>query len=140
MKKNLLVIAVSLLTSLSFGQCFERLEKAFLERGSQAIVDNVYKEVIISYLQPDGSSFCHEGKVRVKYGLIESVFTLYEDGTYLYMEDKFYNSKKQPPAIVNGISEEIRNASTGEKFRIVFIKQLKPKRKAAKKAFIPDDL
>jgi len=139
MKKSLLVIAVSLLTSLSFGQCFERLEKAFLERGSEAIVDDVHKEVIISYLLPDGTSYCTEGKARVKNGLIESVFTLYEDGTYEYMEDKFYNLKKQPPSIVNGISEVIRNAS-GDRFRIVFIKQLKPKRKAAKKASIPDDL
>lgn len=140
MKKSLLVIAVSFLTTLSFGQCFERLEKAFDERGSQAIVDNIYKEVIISYLEPDGTSFCQEGKVRVKNGLIESIFTLYEDGTYEYMEDKFYNLKKQPPAIVNGISEVIRNSVSGEKFRIVFIKQLKPKRKAAKKAVLPDDL
>ena len=139
MKKSLLVIAVSFLTSLSFGQCFERLEKAFDERGSEAIVDDVHKEVFISYLLPDGSSYCIEGKVRVKNGLIESIFTLYEDGTYDFMEDKFYNSKKQPPAIVNGISEVITNTA-GDRFRIVFIKQLKPKRKAAKKASIPDDL
>ena len=139
MKKSLLIIAVSLFTSLSFGQCFERLQKAFEERGSEAIVDDMHSEIIISYLLPDGTSYCNEGKVRVKNGLVESIFTLYEDGTYEYMEDKFYNAKKQPPAIVNGISEVIRSTS-GDQFRIVFVKQLKPKRKAAKKASLPEGL
>ena len=140
MKKSLLVIAVSFLTTMSFGQCFERLEKAFNERGSQAIVDNTYDEIIISYLSLDGSSYCVEGKVRVKNGTIETIWTTYENGEQVYLEDRFSNLKKQPPSIVNGISEVIRNASTGEKFRIVFIKQLKPKRKALKQASIPDDL
>ena len=55
------------------------------------------------------------------------------------MEDKFYNLKKQPPIIVNGISEMISNAD-GEKFKIVFIDQLRPKKKAYKSVALPDDL
>jgi len=41
--------------------------------------------------------------------------------------------------IVNGISEMILNAD-GEKFKVVFIEQLKPKKKAYKSVTLPDDL
>jgi hypothetical protein len=55
------------------------------------------------------------------------------------MEKDFYNLKKNPPTIVNGITEMITN-SDGEKFKIVFIDQLKPKKKGYKSAELPGDL
>ena len=63
----------------------------------------------------------------------------YEDDTYELMDVKFYNSKKQPPEIINGITEMIYTAD-GEKLKIVFIEALKPKKKQLKTIDLPDDL
>ena len=63
----------------------------------------------------------------------------YDDGTYELMEQKFYNSEKGEPKIVNGITEMIFT-NEGEKLKIIFIDQLKPKQKGFKTVTIPDDL
>ena len=56
------------------------------------------------------------------------------------MSKKFYSSAKRlPPTISNGISELIQTAD-GEKFKVVFISKLKPKKKAYKEINLPDDL
>jgi hypothetical protein len=56
------------------------------------------------------------------------------------MTEKFYSTaKRMPPSISNGISEMIQT-SRGEKFKVVFIKKLKPKKKAYKQISLPDDL
>ena len=59
--------------------------------------------------------------------------------TRTLLDAKFYNSKKLPPAIINGISEMIYTID-GEKFKIVFIDQLKPRQKEFKTIELPDDL
>ncbi len=86
----------------------------------------MHSYVILSFFEDGGESRCTIGKVRVKNGLIESIFLKYEDDTYELMEPKFYNSAKQQPPIINGISEMIYN-SDGEKFKVVFASVLKPK-------------
>ena len=142
MKKKLLTLLLLLLTSsasFSQGECFIRLQKAFDARGSYAVSDDMHRNVIIAFFEEDGSSFCISGKARVENGKITSVFLQYEDGTYELMKKKFYNSKKQPPSIINGITEMIYNTD-GEKFKIVFIDQLKPKKKSYKTVNIPEDL
>ena len=142
MKKSLLVLIVSLIATMSFSQsseCFLRLQKAFDARGAFTVSDDMHRNVIISYFETGGGSYCISGKARVENGLIVSIFLQYDDNTYELMEDKFYNLKKQPPIIVNGISEMISNAD-GEKFKIVFIDQLRPKKKAYKSVALPDDL
>ena len=87
----------------------------------------MHRNVILSFFE-DGASFCISGKARVENGLIISVFKQFADDTYELMEKKFYNSKKNPPTIVNGISEMIYNTDS-EKFKVVFIDALKPKKK-----------
>ena len=119
-------------------ECFLRLQKAFDNRGSFTVADDMHRNVIISYFE-DGGSYCISGKARVENGTIVSVFLQYDDNTYELMEKKFYNTMKQPPTIVNGITEMIHN-SDGEKFKIVFIDQLKPKKKGYKPAGLPDDI
>ena len=119
-------------------ECFVRLQKAFDNRGSFTVADDMHRNVIISYFEA-GGSYCISGKARVENGTIVSIFLQYDDNTYELMEKKFYNTMKQPPTIVNGITEMIHN-SDGEKFKIVFIDQLKPKKKAYKPAGLPDDL
>lgn len=140
MKNGLLVLFFGLtLTTGAFAQdCFTRLQKAFDERGASSIADDMHRNVILSFFE-DGGSFCISGKARVENGLITSVFMQYEDDTYELLNSKFYNSKKEPPTIVNGISEMIFTAD-GEKFKIVFIDQLKPKKKQLKTVDLPDDL
>ena len=99
----------------------------------------MHRNVILSYFQEGGATYCIAGKARVENGLIVSIFLQYDDNTYELMEKAFYNSKKNPPTIVNGITEMIYNAD-GEKFKIIFIDQLKPKKKAYKSIALPDDI
>ncbi len=140
MKKSLLIflVFISFSSMAQSDECFVRLQKAFDDRGAFTVADDMHRNVIISYFE-DGGSYCITGKARVEDGKIVSVFLQYDDNTYELMEKKFYNSNKQPPTIVNGISEMIYNAD-GEKFKVIFIDQLKPKKKEYKPANLPDDL
>ena len=141
MKKSILILAVVFIGLSSFGQskCFTRLQKAFDDRGSYTVSDDMHRNVILSFFQEGGESYCIAGKVRVENGLIVSIFLQYDDNTYEMMEKNFYNSKKNSPTIVNGITEMIYNTDS-EKFKIVFIDQLKPKKKSYKSVDLPDDL
>ena len=141
MKKSLLTLLVFYISFATMAQddCFLRLQKAFDDRGSHSIADDMHRNVIITYFVKGGSSYCITGKTRVENGLIVSIFLQYEDNSYELMEKEFYNLKKNPPTIVNGITEMITN-SDGEKFKIVFIDQLKPKKKGYKNAELPADL
>jgi hypothetical protein len=140
MKKGILLIFFgALLSSSAISQdCFTRLQKAFDNRGSYSVSDDMHRNVYISYFE-DGTSRCIAGKARVENGKIVSVFMQYDDGTYELLDAKFYNSSKLQPEIINGISEMIYTVD-GEKFKVVFIDQLKPKQKAFKTIDLPDDL
>lgn len=140
MKKGLLFLSSILMTlSLSAqGDCFKKLEDAFIKRGSYTVADDMHRNVIISYFEKEGTS-CVAGKARVENGQIMSVFIQYDDNTYELMDKKFYNEKKTAPIIMNGISEMIYTAD-GEKFKVVFIDKLKPKQKTLKEVTLPDDL
>ena len=140
MKKSLLLILTVFITMAAQSQdCFTRLQKAFDKRGANAVANEMHRNVILSFFDEDGSTYCISGKARVENGQIQSVFRQFEDDTYELMEKKFYSASKQPPVIVNGISEMIYNTD-GEKFKIVFIDALKPKQKSYKEISIPDDL
>jgi hypothetical protein len=140
MKKGILLMFFGVLLSMSAmsQDCFTRLQKAFDARGSHSVSDDMHRNVYISYFE-DGGSRCISGKARVENGKIVSVFMQYDDNTYELLDTKFYNTKKLPPAIINGISEMIQTPD-GEKFKIVFIDQLKPKQKEFKTIELPDDL
>lgn len=140
MKKGLLLLTSVLFTlSLSAqSDCFKKLEDAFIKRGAYTVADDMHRNVIISYFEKDGTS-CVSGKARVENGQIVSIFLQYDDNTYELLDKKFYNDKKAPPTILNGISEMIYT-SNGEKFKIIFIERLKPKQKTVKEVTLPDDL
>lgn len=140
MKKSLLVILTVFISMASQAQdCFPRLQKAFDDRGAYAVTDDMHRNVILTFFEEGGISYCISGKARVENGLIISVFRQYEDDTYELMEKKFYNASKKPPVIVNGITEMIHNTD-GEKFKVIFIDALKPKQKSYKEISLPDDL
>lgn len=145
MKKFLLLSTTFILMTIgSFASaqeelnCFEKLEKAFEKRGAFTVSDNIHRNVIISFFE-DNNVYCIKAKVRVENGYITSIFYFYEDGTSELYNKKFTNTKNEPPKIINGISELITNAD-GERFKVVFIEQLKPKQKKLKRVTIPDDL
>lgn len=140
MKKLFLIlatVALSVGTLSAQDNCFERMEKAFKERGSHVIGDNMYDNIIISFFEEDNVR-CIKGKVRVENGTITSVFIYYEDNSSPLFTDKPLTQRKQAPTISNGISEMIYTPN-GEKFKIVFIEKIKPKQKKFKEAEIPDD-
>lgn len=126
------------ITQLSAQNCFKQLENAFNKRGAYTVSDDMHRHVIISFFTPNDTT-CVSGKVRVENGTITSVFVEYQDNTFELMEQKFFNAKKQFPAVTNGLSELVYTAD-GEKFRVVFIDKLKPKAKEPKKAELPSDL
>lgn len=141
MEKYLLAVLVSFVMLFSYGQedCFKRLESAFKERGSQPITDKTYDHVIIVFFDKSGT-FCADGKVRVEDGFVSSVFLYYEDDKSELLDKKFANVNKQPVSITNGISEIAQTSDGVERFRVVFINELKPKQKVRKAATLPDDL
>lgn len=141
MKRNLLFLAFGLLISLSsFSQdCFLKLQKAFDDRGANPVANDMHRNVILSFFEESGSTYCLSGKARVENGVVTGVFLMYDDGTYELMQAKFYNSNKEAPKIVNGITEMIFN-SDNEKFKIIFIDTLKPKKKGYKSFELPEDL
>ena len=140
MKKSLLLLSAIFLTFSLTAQsdCFKKIEEAFQKRGSYTVSDDMHRNVIISYFEKDGAS-CVSGKARVENGQIVSIFIQFDDNTYELMDKKFFNDKKTPPTIENGISQMIFT-SDGEKFKIVFIEKLKPKQKTVKEVTLPDDL
>ncbi|MBW7866905.1 MAG: hypothetical protein H3C31_01120 [Brumimicrobium sp.] len=149
MRKVLLLMMASALilgTGNSFAQnnkkelnCFEKYEQAFKERGAYTISDNIYRNVMISFFEGN-EVYCIRGKVRVEGGYITSIFYYYDDNTEELYDKKFYaTATGEPPAIKNGISDLITNADR-EKLRIVFIDQLRPKKKQLQKMSVPDDL
>ena len=118
--------------------CFEKYESAFKERGSYTISDNIYRNVMISFFEGD-EVYCVRGKVRVENGYVSAIFYYFDDNTEELYDKKFHNLNNEPPTVTNGISEMIINADR-EKFKVVFIDKLKPKRKSMQQMTIPDDL
>lgn len=141
--KKIVLLAFATVVSISSllaqkENCYEKLENAFLERGAYTVSDDIHRNVIISFFEDD-EVYCVKAKVRVENGFITSIFYYFDDNTSELYDKKFYNDKKQPPSIENGISEMITNAE-GEKLKVVFIEKLKPKKKNLKRVEIPDDL
>lgn len=134
----LLTLTVSVLAQKKELNCFDKMESAFKERGAYTVADEMHRRVIVSFFEGD-NVMCVNGKVRVENGKISSIFLQYSDATYEIMDVKFYNQSKQAPGISNGISELIQTAD-GQRLRVVFIEQLRPKKKQFQQATLPDDL
>ncbi len=134
MKKLFLLLLLSGVFSQSYAQtgCFAEWKEVFERRGSYTVTDDMYRSVILSFIEGT-ESYCIYGKVRVENGKIVSVFVQYEDGEFALMDQKFVNKANRAPGVINGISEEISNEA-GEKFYVLFIDKIKPKKREYKKA------
>lgn len=132
-------VAISVITTTiaQDNSCFYRLEKAFKERGSYTVSDDIHRNVIVSFFT-ETDTMCVKGKARVENGAISSIFIYYDDNSSELYDKKFYNGKRQPPRIENGLSELIYTVD-GERLRIVFVDKIKPKKKQFKEAVIPED-
>lgn len=145
MKKLILLLTV--LFSLSYStwsqdtrpmNCFEQWEAVFKKRGAYTVPDNMHRKVIVSFLE-GSDAYCYYGKVRVENGKITSIFVKYEDDTYQLFDKKFFNKDHKAPGISNGISERILTEDD-EALRVVFIEQIKPKKKKYQQAPGPGEL
>ena len=126
MKKFYIIMVLSIVTSATNAQdCYTRLQNAFDTRGAFPVLDDMHRNVFISFFE-DESSRCVSGKVLVENSVITSVFLQYDDNTFELMDTKFYNSARKNPAIINGVSEMIYT-NDGDKFKVIFIDVLKPK-------------
>ena len=139
MKKTFLLLFFSVLVSGAYSQgCLEDWKEAFDKRGAYSVSDDMHRKVYIHFI--DGlDSYCVSGKARVENGKVVSVFLQYEDGTYELMDQKITNGSGDPAGIVNGISEKITNEDN-DKFYVIFVEKLKPKKKAYKTVGGPEDL
>ena len=137
MKKIFLLAVLSVFFTTTYAQtgCYTEWKTVFEKRGAYTVTDDMYRNVIISFIDED-ESYCIYGKVRVENGKIVSIFVQYEDGEFGLMDQKFSNPSSRPPGIVNGISEEIINEA-GEHFYILFTSKIKPKKRGYKKAMGP---
>lgn len=107
--------------------CFERIQAAFLERGSKPLADGMHNDVVISFFD-GGESFCSVAKARVFQNKVINIFLLLEDGNYVQYDQKFLNEKDLKPEVSNGISEMIY-AENGDKFKLSFMDALNDKKK-----------
>ncbi len=139
MKKTFLLLFLSVLVSGAYSQgCLEDWKEAFEKRGAYSVSDDMHRKVYIHFV--DGlDSYCVSGKARVENGKVVSVFLQYEDGTYELMDQKITNGSGDPAGIENGISEKITNEEN-DKFHVIFVEKLKPKKKAYKTVGGPGDL
>ena len=142
MKRFLLIGLTLVLTTLTFAQadntCYKIWEKHFKKRGAYSVADDMHRNVIVSFVEGD-EAYCYRGKVRVEGGKITSIFIQYEDNTYELYDQKFYNSKRERPGIINGMSENI-SSENGEKLKVFFIEKVKPQKKQYKAAPLPGDM
>lgn len=144
--KNILsllaVFALMSVGSLTYSQesmnCFDRLKKAFDERGSYQVSDDIHRNVFVVFLE-DGDANCIKGKARVVNGVLQSIFVYYDDNTSELYVEKPQTQNKESVGIKNGISDVVRTKHN-ERVVVVFIDSLKPKKKEFKKVKLPDDL
>jgi hypothetical protein len=134
MKKTLILFIFSVLFTATYSQtgCYSEWKEVFTKRGAYTVSDDMHRKVIISFIE-GGESFCVYGKARIENGKIVSIILLLDNGDPEIMNGKLVNDSKQAPGVTNGISELITNEN-GEKFYVLFIDKIKPKKRAYKSA------
>jgi len=146
MKKIISFLAITLIISAAFSQsqkteltCYSKYAKVFEKRGAKEVVDGTYDDVIIS-IRKGSMADCFYGKVTVKDGSIDyqNMHLKFEDATYEKLDLRFkYKEKGKVVGIVNGISNVILTEDE-ELVNVLFVKNIKPKKKKYAKAAEPD--
>ena len=148
MKKIIPILIFTIIASPFFSQsnsvqltCYSKYAKVFEKRGATNVSDGIYDNVIIT-IRKGSMADCFYGKVTVKNGNVDfkNMFLKFEDDTYEKLDMKFkYNEKEEETEInvVNGISNVILTADE-ELVNVLFVKNIKPKKKKYAKAAEPD--
>lgn len=116
--------------------CYLKWAKLFEERGAEDVEDGTHDQIIITFRRGTKAE-CFNGKVEVKNGKITGIWLRFEGGTYEPLDKKYkHNEKNQVTSdikIVNGISTTLVTEDD-QLINVIFIKKLKPKKKAYEKA------
>ncbi len=120
--------------SISFSQkdCYKEYAETFEKRGALEVVDNVYDDVVVT-IRSGSQSQCLYGKVKVSGGFINtnSIYLKFDDNSLEKFARKYRDNN--PVRVDNGQSETLVTTED-ELVNIFFISQIKPKKKAYKKA------
>jgi hypothetical protein len=143
MKKLLFIGFILVSTVLANAQdqdveptCYQKYAKIFEKRGAYPVEDGTYTNVIIT-IRKGSDADCFYGKVVVKNGKIDvdEIYLSFEDDTYEKLVKKYkYDT---PVTIINGISKTLVTVDD-ELINVLFVKNIKPKKKAYKRAADPD--
>ena len=146
MKKIIPTLILAFLISTSFAQgskteltCYTKYAQVFEKRGANEVIDGTYDNVIIS-IRKGSMADCFYGKVTVKNGFVDyqNMFLKFEDDTYEKLDLQFkYKDKEKLVTVVNGISNVILTDEE-ELVNVLFVKNIKPKKKKYAKAADPD--
>ena len=146
MKRIIPTLILTLMISATFAQgtkteltCYTKYAKVFEKRGAKEVLDGTYDDVIIS-IRKGSMADCFYGKVTVKDGNVNyrNMHLKFEDNTYEKLELRFkYKEENKLVTIVNGISNVILTEDE-ELVNVLFVKNIKPKKKKYAKAAEPD--
>lgn len=136
MKKLYALLFTALISTALFAQdkgCYENYRKVFENRGTFEIKDGVHDDVIISNRSAEGND-CFLGSVTVLNGEIAEIAIYFEDDTKEVVVYEFKD--KLTWTVGKGISPT-RVTRNDEQINVMFIDQIKPKKKQYKKAPLP---
>lgn len=133
-----LLLSTSFLTAQDSGNCYQDYAKVFETRGAEEVADGTYDDVVIT-IRKGTFADCFIGKVTVEGGKIDgnNIQIQMIDKTFEQLEkkskyDKFLN-------ITNGISKTMVTVED-ELINVMFVKSIKPKKKAYNRAPMPSML
>ena len=146
MLRSVLIITLTILISGSVlkaqtkdetpTNCYFKWAKLFEERGAEDVEDGSHENIIITFRRGTKAE-CFNGKVDVKAGKITGIFLRFEGGTYEPLDKKYKHNEKNQVTndikIVNGISTTLVT-DDDQLINVIFVKKLKPKKKAYEKA------
>jgi hypothetical protein len=143
MRKIITTLILTAIVSVAFAQspiqttCYTKYAKVFEKRGATEVVDGVYDDIIIT-IRKGSMADCFYGKVTIKNGDVgyQNMYLKFEDGTFEKLDLTFKNEKKSIK-IVNGISNTFVTEDE-ELVNVLFVKNIKPKKKKYAKAAEPD--
>ncbi len=118
------------------GNCYDKYNKKFTERGANNVKDGWYENVVITFRQGNEAD-CFLGKVQVEKGEVTQMYLKNEDGTYQIFNRNWREVAKT--TISNGISKS-RLTIDGEIVNVIFTSSIKPPKKKIATAPSPDDL
>ena len=143
MKKIITTLILTAIVSVAFAQseaqptCYTKYAKVFEKRGAKEVADGTYDNIIIT-IRKGTMADCFYGKVTINNGDVdyENMYLKFEDGTFEKLDLTFKNEKKSI-RIVNGISNTFVTEDE-ELVNVLFVKNIKPKKKKYAKAAEPD--